>query len=350
MEIIVDLELEELTGRKKTLLYNAINNYIKVASPITSLLVQQTELYDLSTATIRNELSALEAMGYLRQLHTSSGRVPTTKGYRFFVNETMKNVKFRPKDLKGIRKKMFARTTNLDEIVESISQIVLSKTNYPTVFMFDGFENLMVESIKILYLLNSEVLVLIETNAGAISSTIQVTSEITKKDCDNATQVFSSIFSGKTIKFLMQNVNNFSTAIKKSMKEYEKIFKLVLDVLKVYYNNARSKISGKGVINLLDSPELKSVESVKKILNVLDDNKSLQNVMQMEPCEGISIKIGEENRNEKLSNCAVIRAPLVLDGKKIATLGVIGPKRLDYANVASVLKFVTDELKNIRRV
>ena len=84
-------KLPVLSDRKKTILFCAIDNYIKQASPITSLLVQQTELHDISTATIRNELSTLEAMGFLKQLHTSSGRVPTTQGYRFFVDEILKN-------------------------------------------------------------------------------------------------------------------------------------------------------------------------------------------------------------------------------------------------------------------
>ena len=82
--------LPVLSDRKRTILFSCIDNYIKQASPITSLFVQQTELHDLSTATIRNELAALEAMGFLKQLHTSSGRVPTAQGYRFFVNEVLK--------------------------------------------------------------------------------------------------------------------------------------------------------------------------------------------------------------------------------------------------------------------
>ena len=115
---------DELSGRKKKLLYNAIDNYIKVASPITSLLVKQSTLHDLSTATIRNELNALEAMGYLKQLHTSSGRVPTSKGYRFFVDETLRDTKCSERDLKKIRNDLYARTGNLSEIRFWARQII----------------------------------------------------------------------------------------------------------------------------------------------------------------------------------------------------------------------------------
>jgi len=337
----------ELSPRKKTILYSAIDNYIKLASPITSLLVQQTELHDLSTATLRNELNALEAMGFLKQPHTSSGRVPTTKGYRFFVNETLKDIKCNRKNLSEIKNEMFSRSTNLSEIVEAISKVVSTRTQYPTVFMFDGFENLLVQGIKTIFLLNNQILVLIETNVGAISNTILANKSVTKQDCDNASQVFTSIFGGKNISFLTQNMGNFSLSIKKSMKEYEGIFKLVLQVLDVYYNKTKSKVSNFGIIKLLENKELKNVENAKNILNILDDDERLKDLMEIkENCDGISVNLGDEVEMGKLNDCAIIKTPLVLDGRRIATVGVIGPERIDYANIASVLKFVSDELKN----
>lgn len=336
----------ELSQRKKVILYSAIDNYIKLASPITSLLVQQTELHDLSTATIRNELNALEAMGFLKQLHTSSGRVPTTKGYRFFVNETLKDIKCSKRNLNEIKGEMFSRTTNLSEIVECISKAVSVTTNYPTVFMFDGFENLTVQAIKIVFLLNNQILVLIETNVGAISNTILSSGNITKQDCDNASAVFTSIFGGKSISFLTQNVDSFSQSVKNSMKEYESIFKLVLQVLDIYYNKTKSKVSNQGIIKLLENREVKNVEKAANILSVLDDDKKLKDIMNIPDNDsGIMVDIGEEVGSSKLSDCAVIKTPLVLDGRRIATVGVIGPERIDYASIASVLKFVSDELK-----
>ena len=337
----------ELSERKKVILYSAIDNYIKLASPITSLLVQQTELHDLCTATLRNELNALEAMGFLKQLHTSSGRVPTTKGYRFFVNETLKDIKCNGKNLSDIKNKMFSRSSNLSEIVDCISKVVSTTTNYPTVFMFDGFENLLVQGIKTVYLLNNQILVLVETNVGAISNTIFAQGNITKQDCDNASQVFTSIFGGNSIKFLTQNIEDFSLSIKKSMKEYESIFKLVLQVLDVYYNKTKSKVSNEGIIKLLENKELKNVENARNILTILDDDEKLKNLMEIkEDNDGISVNIGDEVEMGKLCDCAIIKTPLVLDGRRIATVGVIGPERIDYANIASVLKFVSDELKD----
>ena len=329
---------ERLSDRKRILLYNAIDNYIKVASTITSLLVKNSTLHDLSTATIRNELSALEEMGYLRQLHTSSGRVPTAKGYRFFVNETLKNSSYDKRSLKKVKQEMFSRTNNLSEIVDSISKAVMGATNYPTVFMFDGFQNLIIEDIRIVFLLQGQVLVLIDTNVGAISNTISSSASITKQDCDNASRVFSNIFSGKPIEFLTQNINSFSDSVKKSMAEYEEVFKLVLEVLGTYYDRTKSNV--KGVTKLLTVEN----EQAREIMEVLGSDRKLKEVMDTQEDSSVTINIGEENNQSGLSHVAVVRAPIVYDGKKIATVGVIGPDRLDYASVAGVLKFVTDEI------
>lgn len=334
-----------LSERKQTILFCAIDNYIKQASPITSLLVQKTELHDISTATIRNELNTLEAMGFLKQLHTSSGRVPTSKGYRFFVNEILKDTKIDTQTLSQVKDQMFARTTNLTEIVDGIAKTISNTTNYPTVVMLDGFDNLIVQGVKILYLLSSQVLVLIETNAGAISNTISAPSSITKQDCDNASKIFSDVFYNKSVSFMMQNMGAFNSSIKKSMQNYEEVFKLVLNVLNSYQNGvSNSNVSNKGLIKMLESPEFN--DSAKNILNVLDDKQALSDVLSTTEDEGLTVSIGQENNLESLNDCAVIKTPLILDGKKVATVGVIGPERIDYATIASVLKYVSDEIKN----
>ena len=337
------LEDEFLSERKRQILYNAVDNYIKLASPITSLLVQQTKLHDLSTATIRNELNALEAMGYLKQLHTSSGRVPTTKGYRFYVNHTLESTDIQGADLGDISSEMFARTSSLSEIVESISHVVSKTTHYPTVVYFDGFDNLVVKSIKVIYLLTSQLLILIETNAGAITHTVSASNKITPQDCENASNAFTSIFAGKSMSFMTGNASDFSAKIKSAMSEYEEVFKLVLHAVDMYYNKTKSNVSSHGIVRLLDS---KGIESAKRILTVLDDGDGVESIVDKENNSQISVKIGKENDNEMLSDCSVIQAPLVLDGKRIATAVVVGPERIDYASIASVLKFISDEVKN----
>ncbi len=343
-----DNQLPQLSPRKKQILFSAIDNYIKQASPITSLLVQQTKMHDLSTATIRNELNTLEQMGYLKQLHTSSGRVPTTMGYRFFVNEILNNAHYTPNEIADVKEDMFMRTNNLSEIVKTIADTVSKTTNYPAVVVFNGFDQLSVNSIKVFHLISGQLLILIETNAGVITNTISASTNITKQDCENASKIFSDIFAGKNIQFLMHNVGSFSDRIQEVMRGYEEIFDLVVYVLENYTRSSGSDVASKGIVKLLNSPEYSNVEKAKDILNILDDKTQLKDIFDTTDEDGVMIKIGDEIQAPALQNCAVITTPIVIDGNKIASVGIIGPERIDYANIASTLKYISDQINSKR--
>lgn len=330
-----------LSDRKKKILFGAIDNYIKQANPITSMLVHEQNMKELSTATLRNELSTLEEMGYLKQLHTSSGRVPTSKGYRFYVNELVKDITLSQEKLDNIHNDLMARTNNLNEITLTIADAITKATNYPAVVLLDGFENLIIKSINMLPLISGQVLVIIETNVGAITSTTDIKGQVTQEDFDKATKLFNNVFVDKTIGFLINNVNNFSSAIDSQIKNYQVILSVVIDVLRKYSSQGASK----GMTKLLNSPEYSDVEKAKSIFELLENKNKLKDIFDTENEDGVSIKIGEENNYDELSNCAVIKTPVVLDGNKIATIGVIGPQRIDYCTVASVLKIIADELK-----
>ena len=132
----------------------SIDDYIKFASPITSGAVHDNHLKEISSATLRNELNALEAMGYLKQLHTSSGRIPTSKAYRFFVNEIMKTTKFDKKSLATVREIFSQRSESLTEIVNQLAGIISEATNYPTFVVLNSYKGLIVENIKIIKLID----------------------------------------------------------------------------------------------------------------------------------------------------------------------------------------------------
>ena len=132
----------ELSERKIKILNIAVEEFIKDSAPITSGSVKDRTSLDVSTATLRNELNALEAMGFLKQLHTSGGRIPTAQGYRFYVENLLKNIKASNKELKNVRKIIENRTQSLSEIVSDIAKVISQATNYPTVVLVNGIENL----------------------------------------------------------------------------------------------------------------------------------------------------------------------------------------------------------------
>ena len=200
---------EILSERKRGILINAVEEYIQSASPITSSNVREKGFSELSTATLRNELNALEAMGYLRQLHTSSGRIPTAKAYRYYVNEIMCDVPLDTKVLDEIHGIFENRAVYLGDVVNEIADVVSKATNYPTVIMLKGFEKLLIKTVKIIPLMTGQALILIETNSGIINNFMPAKPDIPSQTYVDAGNFLTTTFANKTVADMIKNIEDY---------------------------------------------------------------------------------------------------------------------------------------------
>lgn len=330
---------KELSDRKKQILCCAIEDYIKDASPITSGGVKDKHIKEVSTATLRNELNALEAMGYLKQLHTSGGRVPTTDGYRYYVSSLLENFEVSEKELKRVETELNSRTTSLKEILESVAGLVSKATNYPTVIVANGYDRLIIEDIRIIPLIDGEAIVLFRTKSGIVNHTIEVTA--TEKACDDAGKYLTRKFTGKTIGELLEGDILYSSLAE--VEGFKNLIDSLISSMKDFISKKRLNIRGENAGAMLNENEHSSVVETKKILNLLGDEDGLCEVIG-ESGDGISITLGDEN--EKVDGCALIKAPVKINGTKVGELAVIGPERIDYASIASAIKVVINELDN----
>lgn len=339
-----------LSQRKKEILFGSIEDYIRYASPITSLSVQSHHLKDVSTATLRNELNALEAMGLLRQLHTSSGRVPTSKAYRYYVDSIMKENKFNRKDLSIIKDLFSQRTNLLSEIISTIAKTVSEVTNYPTVVLLNGFNNLVIQNIKLIPLIDNSLLLLISTSTGIINNNITLNEKIGEKNCIDASNFLTNRFMGKTISVMITDMKEMVNGLNEEIKEYEHIFNILIDGLIDLTNKNAKEFSVRGATKLLQNPEYSNIENAKKVLDILEDDKKLEQIFDSSESEEITFSIGEENQSEELNSCSVVKANYLVGGENIAQIGVIGPQRMDYAKIAGALKYIVDEMKNLDKI
>ncbi|MDE6583326.1 MAG: hypothetical protein K2K31_01585, partial [Clostridia bacterium] len=211
----------ELSERKIKILNIAVEEFIKDSAPITSSSVKDRTLLDVSTATLRNELNALEAMGFLKQLHTSGGRIPTAQGYRFYVENILKNIKATNGELEEVRKLIENRTQSLNDIVAGIAKIISKATNYPTVVLVNGIENLVLQEFKIISLLENKCMVLIGTNYGYITNTMDIVA--TPENCLDASNYLTKYFKGETMGFLMENINQLGKGMSGEIKAFQNI-------------------------------------------------------------------------------------------------------------------------------
>ncbi|MCI8556028.1 MAG: heat-inducible transcription repressor HrcA [Clostridia bacterium] len=329
----------ELSDRKQKILCIAVEEYIRECSPITSGGIKDITSLECSTATLRNELNALEAMGYLRQLHTSGGRVPTPQGYRYYVEKLLSSATATDVELDEVKRIIGSRTSSLNEIVSGIAKIVSEATNYPTVVMIDGYENLVLKEFKIIPLLDDKLMVLIGTETGYIYQTLDVVASV--EECQDATNYLTNHFRGETIGNMIDNINQLEGGMKGEIRAFEKVVDTLIEGLKKLNKQRYLNVRREGSAKLIE--DKKSVEEAKKALKVLDDEKELSSILELEGKGDIEVTVAEED-----DSCSVVKAPLCVNGRQLASIGVIGPQRMDYAGIASALKVVIDNLNDLK--
>ncbi len=329
----------ELSKRKKQILFGAIEEFIKDSSPITSGGIKDIACLDCSTATLRNELNTLEAMGFLKQLHTSGGRVPTPQGYRFYVEELLQGVSATNAELEDVHRLISTRTNSLTEMVSGIAKIVAKATNYPTVVMMNSYDDLILTEFKIIPLLDNKVMVLIGTIAGYITNTLEINAGL--NECQDASIYLTKNFKGCTIREMVENIEAIEFGMKDEIKAFETIVDSLVGGLKKLNEQKLIDVRREGAVKLLENSN--TVDEAKKVLTMLDDRDKLENALSVSG-DGIEVDVAEEGGRE----ASVVKAPIVVAGKQLASIGVIGPQRMDYSKIASALKLVIDELKSLK--
>ena len=323
----------ELSERKIKILNIAVEEFIKDSAPITSGSVKDKTALNVSTATLRNELNALEAMGFLKQLHTSGGRVPTAQGYRFYVENLLKDVKATNKELDDVRKIIENRTQSLSEMISKIAKIISKATNYPTVVMVNGIENLVLTEFKIIPLLEEKCMVLIGTNYGYISNTMDFAASM--ENCQDASNYLTKYFKGETMGYMLENIDEYMKGMSGEIKAFQGVVDNIIKGLSKMNKQKLLNVQTDGMAKMVDKEDGKDT---KKIIKMLNDEEELIEVLDKTNGH-ISADVSDDE------GVSVVKAPILVGGNKLASIGVIGPQKMDYSGIASALKVVIDELE-----
>ncbi len=337
-----------LSERKNNILLDAVERYIDNAIPITSSNVQENSFKNLSSATLRNELNALEELGFLKQLHTSGGRIPTTKAYRYYVNNLFKGGNIDASKFGTVKERFTKRSAYLKEVLNDLAKYISNVTSYPTFVMTKGYQDLIIKGVNIIPLISGQGLVLFQTDAGLINNTISLNEEISEENCKDASKFLTSSFYNKTIKDIFEHIDEYSNSFNNQIDSYQNLFNSLIQVLEGYVNNGMSFLTNSNTTKLLEKPEYKDINSAKKFLNILENEEEIKNIMDsmdQSSTNDIVFTIGDENLDKKYSDYSIIQANYTLGNGVVTKIGVLGPERMDYAKIASALKYVVDEMK-----
>ena len=326
-----------LSERKKNILKAVINENIKTAEPVSSSELQRDYLKDVSSATIRNELAALEEMGFLSQPHTSSGRLPTVEAYKKYVSELMQEQKLSKSEAEKIKQNFSGKMKNISELLESTAKVISDASNYASIVSLGVTDNALISNVMLVKLDDKQILAVIVTDIGTIKEIVK-TNSISDDDVTAASKFMYSKLVGKRL----ADVESVFDSMPDELKKYKNLFESIVEAMIEKGHTDKNNMAFVGKEKLLDYPEYKDTEKFKSTLRALNDKSTLRSITSpIDDNLEVSIKISDDDEG----NYSVVTAKYKVNGKLAGTASVIGPVRMDYGKVVSILKNVTNRLE-----
>jgi len=334
-----------LSDRQQVILNAIVDNYIHSAEPVGSRTISKREDIGLSSATIRNEMSDLEELGYLEQPHTSAGRVPSTKGYRFYVDNLIQPHLFDEGEL-GKLKQLFAeRILHAEQVVEYTAQILSQLTNYTAVVLGPEIFEHRLKHIQIITLNDKEAVAIVVTHTGRVENKLLALPEgVGASEIERLVNLLNSKLSDVPLWQLRQRLyQEISGEMRRHTEQYEELLNL-LDQFLVQQEEDRVYL--RGATKIMNQPEFRDVDKVKDILELLERSDQLVHLFGT-PADGLTVRIGQENQLDAIKQCSIITTSYSLGGRPVGMVGILGPTRMEYGRVITVLNYLAEGLSHM---
>ncbi len=338
----------ELNERMKTILTVVVHRYITTAEPVSSGIIAQKYNLDLSTATIRHEMYLLEKYDYLWQPHTSSGRIPTDRGYRFYVDNLMIKSYLRENEKREIIR-IYKKNKEFEETMKITSQLLSKLTNNIGVVLAPVIYNDIVKNIQFISVGNNRILTIIVTDAGLVcQKIIKVSGEITKDRLNYLSNFINSKLAEKDV-----NITNLNNIL---MEELDKIISLqerfnyihnfLEECFDVRYSENKVYLDGRA--NIMKHPEFKEADKLNYILSFIEEEDILADTIRRYlGFRKTKIIIGKESKLKEMQNCSLVTSEYSIKGKPAGAIGILGPTRMDYPRMVSIAEYISDKLSEI---
>ena len=340
--------MSELDERKRKILKAIIKTYLETGEPVGSRTISKDTDLNLSSATIRNEMSDLEEMGYILQPHTSAGRIPSDMGYRLYVDELMQE---KEQEVSQIQEMMIEKTDRMEKVLKQVVRILASNTNYATMITGPNYHHNKVKFIQLSKVNEEQILAVIVVEGNLVKNQIIALGEpIDDEQILKLNLLLNTQLNGLTI-------DEINLGMIKKLKEqagvHSSVVSEVLDAvaLAIAADEEEVPVYTSGATNIFKYPELADSNKASELISALEDKKELaemiKDTVSGEENTGIQVYIGSESPIQTMKDCSVVTASYDLgDGMK-GTIGIIGPKRMDYENVVDNLKTLKVQLDSI---
>lgn len=332
-----------LDERKRKILQAIINDYISTAEPIGSRTIARKYDLGISSATIRNEMADLELLGYIEQLHTSSGRIPSVKGYRLYVDDLLALPAITENEMNLIRNWYNAKVRRIEEVFQETAKIISRMTKNVSLVLAPQLSQATFRCLQFLPLDEHRVIVVVMTDAGFVENKIIVIpAGTTLEDFQRISLTINQHLSGQSLDSIKPSVlKKIRADVMRDAGWFETVIEAIAQALTVEKNE---RVYLGGTTQLFSQPEFRDVDRVKNILLMLEEEQLLCDILHSHDGNGIAVTIGEENKYSGIQDCSMISATYHLDGQVIGTVAVLGPTRMEYGRIMSLLDFMNSHL------
>ena len=352
----------QLDDRKVKILKAVIQNYLETGEPVGSRTISKYIDLKLSPATIRNEMADLEEMGYIIQPHTSAGRIPTDKGYRLYVDDMMKQkeqeltsreneVMDREKEVESMKEFLSEKVDRVEELLQNVAKVLAKDTNYATMVTTPQVKGNKLKFVQLSQLESNKILAVIVMEGNVIrNKVITISEELSQENILKLNILLNTSLTGLTL----QEMNlSMVSRMQNQAGDYGKLIKEVLDeIVETISSEDNLKIYTSGATNIFKYPELSDSAKASELIYTLEEKQSLTDLVNFEEHDkvdrhGIQVYIGNETPVASMKDCSVVTATYELQDGMKGTIGIIGPKRMDYEKVVETLKTIRTQLDDV---
>ncbi len=326
-----------LGTRQKELMKAIVEEYISTARPVGSKHL--CKKFKVSSATIRNDMSLLEELGYLEKQHISSGRVPSSLGYRYYVDNLMEPKKISGEDMLKLQTIFSNNELNLNDAILKSLEIVSDITNYTSVILGSTSNENLLEKVEIIPIGDGNVVAIVVTDKGHVENkSINIPSTIDMKEVSKTAELLNKMLRHTPINEVPSKLEfEIKPIIGNYVKDYEVLYNAFYEALSSFQNNRDVHFEGKA--NILKQPEFNTVDSVKNIISKFESKELVSKIEETD--DEVKVYIGVESELD--DNVTVIKTKYEAGGK-VGTIAIIGPKRMDYERVLNMLEYIKGEI------
>ncbi len=336
----------ELTERKKKVLRSVVDLYIRTAEPVGSKAIAELPNMNFSSATIRNEMAELTAMGYLEQPHTSAGRVPSAAGYRLYVDELMADYRLSMDETRSINSAIEEKMQQVDKMMDQVARLVSQATDLPAISVASRTGGATVKRYELILAgAGSFILVVMLSNEQVVNKLIKLPLNVGESELKLLSAVLNAAMTGLSPEeftpALLERVSGSAGAA-------ASLVPVIVDfTLETLRSQASTDMAVAGHVRLLDQPEYQDIHKAQKLLSTLDTESLSGLPAVMRGANGTKVLVGPENVSAELKDTSVVMTKFDIGEGMEGVIGVVGPTRMDYAKITARLSYFAESLSKL---